>query len=125
MDIPLDTGVQLKNRIYDKEKIRYIDLSSGLIIDHKNNKILSKLGKRDIKVLGMLITNNRKLTTRDELMDRVWCGRVVTDNVLNVSISNLRKILIEFDPSSLNIIKTISGLGYYFDLDSSNMLLDD
>lgn len=125
MDISFDIGVQLQKKIYDKDKIKYIDLSSGLIINDENKKILSKLGKRDIKVLGMLVANNKKLTTRDELMNYVWCGRVVTDNVLNVSISNIRRILVDFDPSAVELIRTINGLGYYFDLDLSNMILDD
>ncbi len=125
MDTSFGAGVKLQKKIYDKHKMKYIDLSSGLIIDHKNNQIVSRLGKRDIKVLSMLIVNDGKLTTREELMNCAWRGRVVTDNVLNVSISNIRKVFIEFDSESVDLIKTINGLGYFLNLELSSVILDD
>ena len=111
-------------RIYDKNKTKYIDLSSGIVFNIGNNKILNKLGKKDIKVLELLVINNCKLTMREDLMNHGWFGRVVTDSVLNVSICNIRKILLGFDPDAADIITTVNGFGYYFNISSSTLFLD-
>jgi putative two-component system response regulator len=99
-------------RIFDAKKRRFIDLNTGLIMDATSGKILSRLGKKEVKVLELLILNKGKLTTREELMSFAWNGRVVTDSVINVSISNIRKFLLDFHPDKNGLITTFSGLGY-------------
>lgn len=112
------------SRVYDKDRVRYIDLSSGMVINYEDNKIIATLGKRDIKVLELLIMNNCKLTTRKDLINYSWFGRVVTDSVLNVSISKIRKVLLSFDPNAKDLITTVNGFGYYFNLNSSTLIIE-
>ena len=57
----------------------------------------------------MLFTNQNKLITREQLLEKIWdiAGNFVNDNTLTVYIKRIRKKL-EDD----SIIKTIRGLGY-------------
>lgn len=57
----------------------------------------------------MLFTNQNKLITREQLLEKIWdiAGNFVNDNTLTVYIKRIREKL-EDD----SIIKTIRGLGY-------------
>ena len=57
----------------------------------------------------MLFTNQNKLITREQLLDKIWdiAGNFVNDNTLTVYIKRIREKL---DDDS--IIKTVRGLGY-------------
>lgn len=57
----------------------------------------------------MLFTNQNKLITREQLLEKIWdiAGNFVNDNTLTVYIKRIREKL-EDD----SIIKTVRGLGY-------------
>ena len=57
----------------------------------------------------MLFTNQNKLITREQLLERIWdmAGNFVNDNTLTVYIKRIREKL-----EDETIIKTIRGLGY-------------
>ena len=60
-----------------------------------------------------LIEHRERLVTRDELFEKIWQGREVSDTTLSNSIKSARKIL--GDSGELQtIIKTIRGRGYQF-----------
>lgn len=75
---------------------------------YKNNKeiIFTSL---EYRILLMLFTNQNKLITREQLLEKIWdiAGNFVNDNTLTVYIKRIREKL-EDD----SIIKTIRGLGY-------------
>lgn len=72
--------------------------------------VLVPIGGRALDVLIVLIEARGKLVTKDEFLDRVWCGTIVEENTLQFQISMLRKALGEDN----GFIKTISGRGYCF-----------
>ncbi|GAA6171317.1 hypothetical protein NBRC116592_09870 [Colwellia sp. KU-HH00111] len=53
--------------------------------------------------------------SRDELIQYVWQQRIVGDAAINRAVSELRKLL-ENEPSKPQIIKTISKVGYQFNV---------
>ena len=57
----------------------------------------------------MLFTNQNKLNTREQLLDKIWdiAGNFVNDNTLTVYIKRIREKL-----EDETIIKTVRGLGY-------------
>ena len=87
-------------------KNKKIDTISAKV--YKNNKeiIFTSL---EYRILLMLFTNQNKLITREQLLEKIWdiAGNFVNDNTLTVYIKRIRKKL-EDD----SIIKTIRGLGY-------------
>ena len=59
----------------------------------------------------MLFTNQNKLITREQLLEKIWdiAGNFVNDNTLTVYIKRIREKL------DSDIIKTIKGIGYRVD----------
>jgi DNA-binding winged helix-turn-helix (wHTH) protein len=68
-----------------------------------------KLGGRAFDVLVALIEANGAVVSKDELMSRVWPGRIVEDNNLHAQIKALRKTF-----RDQNLIRTVVGRGYQF-----------
>jgi DNA-binding winged helix-turn-helix (wHTH) protein len=64
-------------------------------------------------VLIYLLMHRERVVTKDELIDSVWDGVVVTDSALSKCVANLRKTL-GVTGRSGQIIKTVHGRGYRF-----------
>jgi predicted ATPase/DNA-binding winged helix-turn-helix (wHTH) protein len=69
-----------------------------------------ELGGRAFDVLMALVEAHGNVLSKDELMRRVWPGRIVEESGLQVQVSTLRKAL----GSHRDLIKTIAGRGYQF-----------
>src|SRR5215470_5140124 len=67
------------------------------------------LGGRAFDVLMALIEANGAVVSKDELISRVWPGRIVEDNNLHAQIKALRKAF-----SGHDFIRTVVGRGYQF-----------
>ena len=98
-------GKKEENNIIQYKNIK-IDTISAKV--YKNNKeiIFTSL---EYRILLMLFTNQNKLITREQLLEKIWdiAGNFVNDNTLTVYIKRIREKL-EDD----SIIKTVRGLGY-------------
>src|SRR6516165_10402582 len=68
-----------------------------------------ELGGRAFDALVVLIEANGAVVSKDELMSRVWPGRIVGDNNLHAQIKALRKAF-----SDRDLIRTVVGRGYQF-----------
>ena len=68
-----------------------------------------ELGGRAFDVLVLLIEANGAVVSKDELISRVWPGRIVEENNLHAQIKALRKAFSDHD-----LIRTIVGRGYQF-----------
>jgi predicted ATPase/DNA-binding winged helix-turn-helix (wHTH) protein len=66
------------------------------------------LGGRAFDLLAALVANAGRLMAREELIERVWPGRVVEENNLSVQVNALRKAL------GGDVIVTVPGRGYRF-----------
>src|SRR5271170_1038653 len=69
-----------------------------------------KLGGRDFDVLMALFEASGTVISKDELMSRVWAGRIVEENTLQGAISALRKAF----GADRDLIRTVAGRGYQF-----------
>ena len=65
----------------------------------------------EFELLHLLLLNRGKVFTRQQLMDSVWAGVIVTDRTVNVNITRLRKKL---GPYAQNIVSR-TGFGYLFE----------
>ena len=83
-----------------------IDTSSAKVYKDNQEIVLTSL---EYKILLMLFSNQNRLITREELLDKIWdiAGNFVNDNTLTVYIKRIRKKL-----GDDSIIKTVRGLGY-------------
>lgn len=64
-------------------------------------------------LLALLIEHRDRLVPRDEILDNVWNGRVVTDSALSSRIKSARKLLGD-DGRKQRYIKTVHGQGLRF-----------
>src|SRR5215472_1550260 len=68
-----------------------------------------RLGGRALDVLVALLEADGAVVGKDQLMRRVWPGRIVEDNNLHAQIRALRKAFAGHD-----VIRTVVGRGYQF-----------
>lgn len=62
------------------------------------------------ETLLLLLRHNHRVVTKQELLDHVWQGRSVTDQVITRTIYEIRKILDQGADQSM--IRTVRGSGY-------------
>ena len=78
------------------------------------------LRRKEFELLALLVGNAGRVLTRDTLIDRVWGTDYVGDTkTLDVHIKRLRNHL-EQDPSAPEIITTVRGVGYRFEVPSGS-----
>ena len=98
---------------YDAKEPFYI---GRWLIQPRQNRIRGpeKTTRVEPKVMDVLLCLARQpgeVVTRDQLLETVWAGVVVTDDVLTRSISELRKVF-DDDPRNPAVIETIPKAGY-------------
>ena len=83
-----------------------IDTSSAKVYKDNEEIIFTSL---EYKILLMLFSNQNKLISRKQLLEKIWdiAGNFVNDNTLTVYIKRIREKL-----GDETIIKTVRGLGY-------------
>jgi len=64
-------------------------------------------------LLALLVENRERVVSRDELIEKVWDGRVVSDAALASRVKTARQALGD-DGKSQQFIRTIHGTGYRF-----------
>lgn len=70
-----------------------------------------ELEKKALDVLGFLLRHAGEVVTKDELLEAVWPGRVLSDSALTSCMAKLRSALSD---EAQDIIKTVHGFGYRF-----------
>ncbi|HYX05837.1 MAG TPA: response regulator transcription factor [Bacteroidales bacterium] len=98
--IPDDSVLKFGELQIDKERHQVI---------FKGNEI--DLPKKEFKLLLLLTSRPSRVFTRDEIFDNIWGSDVlVGDRTIDVYIRKLREKI------GLNVIKTIKGVGYKFEV---------
>jgi TolB-like protein/DNA-binding winged helix-turn-helix (wHTH) protein/tetratricopeptide (TPR) repeat protein len=87
-----------------------IDLQSFRLL--KDGKVVP-VEPKALNLLIFLVENRGRLVERRELIDAVWGDAFVTDHVLNYSIGQLRKGLVD-DAKKPRYIETVPTRGYRF-----------
>ena len=65
----------------------------------------------EFELLHLLLANHGKVLSRQQLMDTIWAGVIVTDRTINVNITRLRK---KMGAYAQNIVSR-TGYGYVFE----------
>ena len=78
------------------------------------NGIPMQLTVIEYKILELLMTNPKKVFTKENLFKNIWNDEYFgNDNTVNVHISNLRSKIAKADPDN-DYIKTVWGIGFKF-----------
>lgn len=71
------------------------------------------LEPQDFDLLSYLVANSPRVVSRNELLDEVWTGKIISDTTLSGHIKSVRKVLGDSGQNQL-FIKTIHRRGYQF-----------
>ncbi|WPC39507.1 response regulator transcription factor [Clostridium sp. JS66] len=100
------------------ESIKGIKLNKDTF-DLLYNDIKIELSKNEFKLLNILIKNENKIVSREELLEELWDDiTFVDDNTLTVNITRIRNKLKGLGVNE--IISTKRGVGYIFQCNCSN-----
>jgi DNA-binding winged helix-turn-helix (wHTH) protein/Tol biopolymer transport system component len=77
------------------------------------SEVSCKLDPKAADLLDYFIAHAGDVLSRDQLLDEVWAGTVVSDNTISWSVSQLRKALGD-DSANPGFIQTIPKKGYSF-----------
>ncbi|HJY39269.1 MAG TPA: winged helix-turn-helix domain-containing protein [Steroidobacteraceae bacterium] len=64
-------------------------------------------------LLALLVENSERLVSRDEIIEKVWDGRIVSDAAIASRVKSARQALGD-DGRAQQLIKTLHGQGYRF-----------
>lgn len=95
--------------IYKINDLLFDQRKQTLLLD----STLIQLEPRQAEVLAYMCRHPNKLISRDELIEQVWQGQIVTDNAVNRVIAKLRKSLGD-DAKDTEFIQTMPRKGYKF-----------
>lgn len=70
-----------------------------------------EIERKPLELLMLLLRHPGEVVTKEELIDTLWAGRVVSDSVLTKCVAKLRQALGDEAQSQL---KTVHGYGYRF-----------
>ena len=99
---------------YDKHRVfRFadfaIDVDRGALL--RNDEEI-KLRPKSFDVLLYLVEHHGRLVSRDELLDTVWHGSVVTEDAVTQCLIDIRRAL---GDTSQELIRTVTRRGYIFE----------
>lgn len=90
--------------------------SGSLILDTRTGKVTNNgeeipLTKLEYKILMVMMSNQGKLFTREEILSNIWdiSGNFVNDNTLSVTMKRIRE---KIGDKEGQIIQTVRGMGY-------------
>lgn len=66
-----------------------------------------------LSLLFLLVENRDRLVTKDELVDKIWDGRAVSDSAISSRIKSARQLLGD-DGEAQRLIRTVHGKGFRF-----------
>jgi TolB-like protein/tetratricopeptide (TPR) repeat protein len=87
-----------------------LDLTAGEL---RAQGDVRKLEPQVFKLLALLAENRDRLVSRDEIVEKVWDGRIVSDAAISSRVKSARRAL-DDDGRSQRIIKTIHRRGFRF-----------
>jgi TolB-like protein len=77
-----------------------------------------KLEPQVFALLALLVENRERLVSKEEIIDKVWDGRVVSDAAVASRVKSARQALGD-DGKAQRFVRTIHGQGYRFVADAS------
>ena len=100
-------------KMLDINKITKLKADDNYSYDFNKKQLFYKdeaviLNKKEMLFFEVLIKNQNRVTTYEELQNEVWGDDIMTDSALRSLVRNLRKKL------PTDIIMNLSGLGYRF-----------
>jgi TolB-like protein len=68
---------------------------------------------RPYALLLLLVENRERLVTKDEIIEKIWDGRFISEAAISTAVRTLRQVL-EDDGSAQKYVRTVRGRGFRF-----------
>ena len=107
----------LKRSVHDKVENKSIMQFNGIDLDTVRKRLIIndervELTKKEYEILKMLLENQGKVFSREDLLMRIWGQDViVTERTVDVNITRLRTKLGQFG----SFLRNKTGYGYFFE----------
>ncbi len=101
---------------YGPAGVRYLFDSFELdpsTVELRHDGAVVALEPQVFALLLLLVENRERLVSRDEIIEKVWDGRVVSDSAIDSRIKSARKALGD-DGDAQRCIRTVRGQGFRF-----------
>ena len=79
----------------------------------RRDGVFEKVEPQVFALIELLVANDGRLVTKDELNLKIWGGRVVSEAVVNSRVRSARRALGD-DGRTQRLIKTVHGRGFRF-----------
>jgi len=73
----------------------------------------TKVEPRVLDLLFLLVGNHARIVTKDEIVDQIWGGRIVSEATISTCIKSARQAIGD-DGKEQNLIRTVHGRGFRF-----------
>ena len=83
------------------------------LMELRREGVLVNIEPQVFSLLCLLIENSDRAVSRDEILEKIWDGKVVSDSALSSRIKSARKAIGDTG-SSQRIIRTVRGFGFRF-----------
>lgn len=90
----------------------------------KNQESELLLKPRLMRLFDYFLQHPNTIITKDKLLEEVWKNRIVTDNLLTKSISELRKLLHKHFSDTLEI-ETLRNVGYRLNINRTRPIVEE
>lgn len=84
----------------------------------RRDRVPVPLEPQVFRLLALLVSNRDRMVSKDEIVERIWNGRIVSDAALSSRIKSARQALGD-DGKSQRLIRTVHGRGFRFVGDAS------
>lgn len=92
--------IQFGEFTLDSKQARLLCQAKEIAIEHKL-----------FELLLLFVNQPNTIISRQDILDNLWAGSLVTDNAINKLVANLRKVLAD-DPKNPRYIQTVPKRGY-------------
>lgn len=87
-----------------------LDVKQSRLLNASNNCEIT-IEPRTFELLQLFIERPNAVISRQDILEQLWAGSIVTDNAINKLVGNLRKLLGD-DAKKPNYIQTVPKRGY-------------
>src|SRR3954470_17918624 len=102
---------------YDHKVVKFdgfnIDLDAAQI--RNSNGAVIPVEPQVFDLIALLVSNPARLISHDEIIEKVWHGRIVSDSAIASRVNAARRALGD-DGTAQRVIKTVRGRGFRFEL---------
>ena len=79
----------------------------------RSNGVVRAVEPQVFALLSVLIQNRSRVVTRDELIEKVWNGRIVSESAVSSRVKSARQSIGD-DGRAQTLIRTVHGIGFSF-----------